>query len=819
VARVEFRLAAEALAIEGITATSTRRRGGLSAALEEQRAAQGVVSNLSAEQIARSPDSDAAAAVQRVSGVTLQDGKYVFVRGLGERYSQTSLNGARIPSPEPDRKVVPLDLFPAGVLEGITVAKTFTPDQPGDFSGAQINLRTRDFPARASASFSLAAGMNASASFRDVLSAPTAGAEWLAMGGGGRGLPAGLAGSAVPGSDAEMAAALSGFRNVWSAREASGQPNASFSASFGGQDALFGRPLGYVASVSYSTSQEIRKDERRALAVRGGFDGETRAINAFTGETGRQSVLWGGIVNLNLQLGEGSRISFNNTYDRTADNEALRLGGMSEEIGREVDVTRLTYTERSIFSSQLGGDHILGGRHRLDWALTFSGVRRSEPDRSDLVYERVAEGGAPRLLWGGNSRQATRAFSDLSENALNGEANYTLRFGDGVDAATLKLGGMFRRNERDSRQFAYDLVNRNLTDAERQRGAEDIFGGAAFDPANLRVSLRPNVNGGSYAAGETLGAGFAMAEVGLRDNLRVVGGARVEYDRIGVDAVDVSGREIPARLRNTDVLPALAVNWEPTEWQKVRLSATQTLSRPEYRELAPVNYFEAFGGQIVFGNRRLERALVRNFDLRWELYPSAEEFFAVALFAKDFDNPIERVLVESTGLPRASFVNTEGAFNYGVELEARKGLGFLSGALEKVTFLTNATLVKSQITIGNRDVVGVTNDDRPMMGQAPYVVNTGVSYVGAGGTRAATLLFNVVGERIVEVGAGGIPDAYEQPRGVLDFSVQWPLLRATSLKLDAENLLDTAYEVRQGEVIRHRYTTGRTFSLGVTVRR
>jgi hypothetical protein len=490
-----------------------------------------------------------------------------------------------------------------------------------------VNIRTRDFPARASASFSLAAGMNASASFRDVLSAPTAGAEWLAMGGGGRGLPAGLAGSAVPGSDAEMAAALSGFRNVWSAREASGQPNASFSASFGGQDALFGRPLGYVASVSYSTSQEIRKDERRALAVRGGFDGETRAINAFTGETGRQSVLWGGIVNLNLQLGEGSRISFNNTYDRTADNEALRLGGMSEEIGREVDVTRLTYTERSIFSSQLGGDHILGGRHRLDWALTFSGVRRSEPDRSDLVYERVAEGGAPRLLWGGNSRQATRAFSDLSENALNGEANYTLRFGDGVDAATLKLGGMFRRNERGSRQFAYDLVNRNLTDAERQRGAEDIFGGAAFDPANLRVSLRPNVNGGSYAAGETLGAGFAMAEVGLRDNLRVVGGARVEYDRIGVDAVDVSGREIPARLRNTDVLPALAVNWEPTEWQKVRLSATQTLSRPEYRELAPVNYFEAFGGQIVFGNRRLERALVRNFDLRWELYPSAEEFF------------------------------------------------------------------------------------------------------------------------------------------------------------------------------------------------
>ena len=820
IARVEFRLSAETFQLEGITAVSTRRRGGLTQALEQQRTALGVVSNLSAEQISRSPDSDAAAAVQRVTGVTIQDGKYVFVRGLGERYSQTSLNGARLPSPDPDRKVVPLDLFPAGVLEGITVSKTFTPDLPGDFSGASVNLRTRDFPTRRTATVSVSAGMNASATFQDVIAAPRVGPEWLAFAGGERGLPAGLEGSRVPSTDAEQASAIRGFRNVWNAREQSGLPNGSFSASFGGQDDVFGgRPLGYIASLSYSTTQEIREGERRANAVRAGFEGETRAQNDFTGETGRHSVLWGGILNLNLQLGEGSRLLFNNTYDRTSDNEAVRLFGFSEEPGRDVDVTRLTFIERSVFSSQLGGDHILGGRGKLDWAFTVSGVDRNEPDRSDLVYQRDVEGDPDRFLWGGTARLGTRAFSDLSERSLNGEANYTLRFGDAVDAASLKLGGLFRTSSRDSELFAYDITSRNLTDEERALPAEQIFGGAFADPTNLRLSLAPNVNGGSYGAEEVLGAGYAMADIGLRSNLRVVAGARVEYDDIQVDALDVTGREGRGALEKTDVLPALAINWEPTEWQKVRLSATQTLSRPEYRELAPISYFEQYGGQIVFGNPNLKRALVRNFDLRWELYPSAEEFFSVALFAKDFDDPIERVLVESTGLPRVSFVNTEGAFNYGVELEARKGLGFLGERLSGFSLFGNATLVESDITIGNQDVVGVTNNERPMTGQAPYVLNAGVSYAGADGRRAATILYNIVGERIVEVGTGGLPDAYEQPRGMLDVSFQWPLLRSTVLKLDAENLLDSAYEVKQGTVIRHRYTTGRTFSLGVTLRR
>ena len=815
VARLEFRLSTAALALEGVVATGTRRRGGLSQALEAQRTATNVVSNLSFEQISRSPDSDAAAAVQRVSGVTLQDNKYVFVRGLGERYSQTNLNGARIPSPEPDRKVVPLDLFPASVIEGISVAKTFTPDLSGDFSGAQVNLRTRDFPTRRTASFSVSGGVNDAAAFRDVFAAPTAGPEWLAFAGSERRIPGPLDGG-FPADRAGEAAAINAFRDAWNAESITGRPNASFVATFGGQDDVFTRPLGYVASLSYSASQEIRRGERRALAVSDGFGGETRAQNEARGETGRHSVLWGGILNLSLQAGEGSRLVFNNTYDRTSDNEATVLSGVSEELGYPIDATRLSFVERSVYSSQLGGDHILGGRHRVDWFVTLSGVKRDEPDRSDIVYQQEAAG-AP-FRWGGNARQATRAFSDLDERSLNAEANYTLRFGDDVGAASLKVGGLFRGTTRDYAQRLYDIVNLNLSEGERALPAGEIFGGAFSDPTAPRLDLTENVFGGVYDADERLGAGYAMIDLPLRSNLRLVAGARVEHDRIRVDARDVSGRDSDAELENTDVLPAIALNWEPTEWQKVRLSATQTLSRPEYRELANITYNDLYGGTLVFGNPGLERALIRNFDVRWELYPSAEEFFGVALFAKDFRRPIERIYVQSTGQSRISFVNTESALSYGLELEGRKGLGFLGAAMEPLAAFGNATFVRSDIEIGNHSVVGVTNDSRPMTGQAPYTVNAGLAYTGAGGRKTATLLYNVVGERIYEVGTGGLPDAYERPRHVVDVSVQWPLFRSTTVKLDAENLLDAPYELRQGDVTRLRYTSGRAFSLGFTVR-
>ncbi|HEX8905040.1 MAG TPA: carboxypeptidase regulatory-like domain-containing protein, partial [Longimicrobiaceae bacterium] len=283
---LDVTLSAQGIRLGGITATATRERGSVSRALDEQRTATGVVNSVTAEQIARSPDGDAAQAVQRVSGVTVQDGRYVFVRGLGERYTTTSLNGARIPSPEPERKVVPLDLFPSSLLSAITTSKTFTPDQPGDFSGAQVNIRTREAPARAFTTFSVSTGFSSAVTGKRLPFAPTVGQEWLGYGGAARRLPAILQytdlGGRLTADDRNRL--ISSMRNAWSPRQEAGKPNGSASLSFGGSTDVLGRELGLVASGTYSHVYEAHVGQVRATAQP---DAEGNAVEAsrFTGRS------------------------------------------------------------------------------------------------------------------------------------------------------------------------------------------------------------------------------------------------------------------------------------------------------------------------------------------------------------------------------------------------------------------------------------------------------------------------------------------------------------------------------------------------------
>jgi TonB-dependent receptor len=291
----------------------------------------------------------------------------------------------------------------------------------------------------------------------------------------------------------------------------------------------------------------------------------------------------------------------------------------------------------------------------------------------------------------------------------------------------------------------------------------------------------------------------------------------VERWSLDLDAQPTSAGLVNITRRSSDVLPSLAVNVELGGEQNLRLSASRTLARPEYRELAPVQYYSLAGERPEFGNPSLQRTLVQNFDVRWERYAAAGEVMSLAFFAKRFDQPIERIEVAASGANLISYANAASASNYGVELELRKGLGMLGSRLDPFTVFTNATVMKSRIHLGNDSLSAATNADRPMVGQAPYVVNAGLSYAsGDHGEASATLLYNVVGKRIWA--AAQVPlavDAYEMPRHSLDFSLRVPVMRAVAAKLDASNLLDSAVEVKQGDVVRLRYTTGRRVAFGV----
>ncbi|HEV8599536.1 MAG TPA: TonB-dependent receptor [Gemmatimonadales bacterium] len=810
----DISLSAQAVQLEELSVTAEVEQGSVNSALDEQQQSVGIVNAISAEQMSRSPDGEAAAALQRVSGATLQDGKYLNMRGLGDRYTQASLNGARIPSPEPERRVVPLDLFPSALLEGITTSKTFTPDQAGDFSGGSVNIKTREFPGQRYFGLSLTAGFNDAVTGQTTDFARATGRDWAALGAGPRALPAGLAAANFGQqlSPAESNALVNSLRNVWSPRRRSGSPNGGLGFSLGGTLPTGGTGLSYLLSGSYSYTQEIRAKEQRAIAQpASSAGGLVTELDRFDGSTGRNSALWGGIANFSTNLGAHSKVWLNNTYNRTMDNEGRREVGTSENLALPLVIERLRYVERSIYSSQLGAHHELADRHFLDVGVTLSGVARREPDRSEVVYETST--GTPRW-YGFSNEAAVRTFADLSEHSVEGNASWQFRFGATPGNRFVQIGGLYRSTRRDATNQNYSIsLLRPLSDADAALSPEELFDGRFTQGSAGNFRITPLTAGGSYDAKDDLVAGYGLLTVELGQALELIGGARVEHSRVEVNSLSTAGEPSLASPRYTDVLPSLALNYHVGANVNLRLSASQTLSRPEYRELSPILFREVIGGDNVKGNPELKRALIRNFDLRWEWYPRGGEVLSVALFAKRFTDPIEAIYQGTSGTRIISFVNAKGADNYGVELEARQGLDRIAAPLRSFTLFANATLMQSKIRI-DPDAGSVTNAERKIVGQAPYVLNAGLTWKHPSMDASATVLFNRVGERISEAGEIPLPDVLEQPRNVLDASVLFPLFGGLSTRADAKNLLDAPYRITQGAVVRHGYTAGRVFALG-----
>lgn len=824
---VQVAMRPAALVLDAITVSVVADRGTVRRALDRQRTALSVTNEVTAEEISRSPDGDAAAAMQRASGVSVQDGKFIVVRGLGERYTTTSLNGSRLPSPEPERKMVPLDLFPSGLIQSITTAKTFTPNLSGDFSGGQVDIQTREFPAQRQVTYSYSLGFNAAVTGRSLFMAPSAGGEWMAFATNPRRMPGTLANrSSFEGVDqSDFNNIVRSFRNKWSVQQQTALPSSSMSMSVGGTDPFLGRSIGYLASMTYSINYQGRIDESRAVALPGA-EGATLEASRFSGSLGRTSVLWGGLVNLGTMVGTEGRIALNASYNRSADNDGRRERGIDENTAADLRIDRLQYVERSVASVQLTGEHALARGHRFDWSFSASSVRRQEPDRSEVVYliERNGAGEEMPAAWALTGNEvAVRTFADLAEDALEARANYRLSLGSSSRPFDIIVGGAARLTDRDAdnRAWSVQSIGRNPLSQNRslrEQAPEEIFGDAFTQPGDTVFSVVPIAQGGSYSAQDRLFAGYAMVEAMLTPRLQMVTGARVERSELDLQAISTIRSEYRANPTYVDVLPSLSFNLRIADNHNLRLSASQTLARPEYRELAPVQYREVIGGENTRGNADLKRTLIQNADLRWEFYPNPGEVLSMAVFAKRFQDPIERIYLASSGTPINTFVNAEGARNVGVELEVRKGLALLGPAFRNLELFANSTLMRSRITIGNDGLASTTNPDRPMLGQAPYVINTGLSYVSEH-ELSATLLYNRIGERIVAAAGAPLPDVYELPKSSLDFSLRFPLPGNFSGKIDLENLLDTRHQLQQGDVIREYYRTGRAFSVGVTHRR
>lgn len=794
--------------LSAVSVTATKEKGTINDALNQQKNSTNVVNAITAEQIARSPDGDAAQAAQRISGVTVQDGKYIQVRGLSERYTTASLNGVRMASPEPERKVVPLDLFPSSLLQDISTSKTFTPDQPGDFAGANVNIRTKEFPARRQVNYSMSVGSNSRVFNRDLPFAPRAGGELFGVVNSTRDIPSEFSTVNFLSNTTQQQfnTAIRQQRNVWYPTYRSGALNGSFGASTGGNQ-IFGKRVGYVLSGNYGYSEETRADEQYAVGNQGA-NNTVVPLTTINGATGRVGVQWGGIANFSTMIKQSSRVSLNTTITRSADNEARVDGGYDENLADSISRTTLRYVERGVLAVTGQGEHQLSPRNKTSWSLTYGNTTRNEPDRSDLVYARNSNGQYNLL---GSLDGARRLYFNLHETNYVGQIDYSLNVGDISSQNVIKTGVYFRNTNRATNAPIYAFISR-ANESITTQSADVIFGKTQTCETCNQINIQPIGQAGSYIASDENYAGYVMSEWKVSDKIRMIVGSRIESADIKVSTSTQGGFTADAHLQNVDVLPSLLVNTKLSETQNLRFAFSQTVSRPEYRELAPVTFRDVLGGVSVTGNSKLQRARVNNIDVRYEIFPTSYEIFSIGVFSKKFNRPIERVESATSGAYQALYQNAMSATNYGIELEGRKQLW-----TSPITVFSNVTVMKSSVQLDTTQGLTVTDTKRALVGQAPYVLNSGITYSSLDGRTNATILYNVVGDRIFAAGVLPLPNIIEKSRKMIDVTIKTPIKNNTSIRMDVRNLLDSRYTFTQGTLEREGYNVGRMVSAGISI--
>ncbi len=837
VSQIDVGLDPDQQAEEVIEVEFEPERASVAAQLLIRKNAAHVGDAVGAKEIAKTPDRNAAEAAKRIVGATVVDSRYVYVRGLGERYTNALLNGAPLPSPEPDRQAVPLDLFPSLVLSDITVVKTFTPDIPGDFAGGSVQVNTRELPTKFLFQASLSLGLNSQATFRDRLSYAGSGTDWLGIDGGARALPSEIPEYKLmrlgpkPGGGTltrdEMTAYGRAINSSMATTRAFTPPNGSGSVVVGDTLKLGGEQrLGYIASLSYGRKFSPRADETLGVFDPHPRTGELVRVSEITTGSIRDQVSWGSFGSVTYNPDQDHKVTLTGLHSRSSDDLASQADGNPSSGDSAFRDTMLRFISRSLTLGQLQGEHRFGALDggTLDWKASISLATSDEPDTRETVYIRDDASGV--FSWDEGTLSGAHFFSDMGDTSYGGQLSYTQPLVRGDTPTRLKAGGLlnFREREFNTRRFRF----------KQSPGADPTLlrqePGALFSDENIGSVLEVEEitrETDSYTANDNLYAGYVMTDTAVTRWLRAVLGARIEASSLSLRAFDrysPASPEIHVESDKIDLLPAVNIVVKATSNSNVRLGVARTLARPQLRELSPTLYQEGYSGREVKGNPELRRTSVVNGDLRFETFPTAGEVAAVSVFYKHFQEPIEEVIIHNSGRGRLTYVNGDAGHVAGVELELRKGLGFISPLLREVTALGNLTFVTSEVTIDPEVRVGgstiQSSPEHPLQGQSPFVVNLGLDYTGESTGTSARLLYNVFGVRLRRVGSNR-PDEYEQPRHQIDLTVAQRLGEHVELKLAGENLLDAPVRVTQGrendeDNIVSQYSAGTTVTLSAS---
>ena len=729
--------------------------------LSEQKNAAVESDGVSAEFISKTPDSDAGAAITRVSGVAVLADK-VVIRGLTERYSTSVLNGIEVASPEPDKQLVPLNAFPSSLLEALVVQKTATPDRPGDFAGGSADIRTKEFPEETEFAFQLKGGYNSNGTFEDI---PFP--DWRGAG-------------ATPPPNPDPAVFSQGFANVWTPASSTALPAASLQASFGtsfdiGQSDVFG----FSVAVNTAAARTYVPDLYSTLGS-----------GAYTYNVASAVADFGGIANFSYRLGSRNKLSFKNFYTTgSTSTSTLGSGVRIDPNDAAIKLYQMFFIERFIYQGLIEGEHLLPNG-RLEWRAGYGRAGRSDNDNRQLTYVSLAGGPGFQLL---DQFPNFRYNYDFTDVTTQGDFSYATPFtlreeGD----AEFKVGALGRFTNRQLDGAAYQMVTGGAPLSTRLLPPEQ-----AFAPENMGSSsdglIQIVPTSGiifPYSGTDDVFAAFVMADMEAFPRLRFVGGLRMEQWNATVRLADTTDAGSVPSKASTDWLPSVNLTYAVSPSSNLRAAFSQTVVRPELREFAPGGYPPVVGGLFEIGNPALEPGTILNYDLRFETYPSAGEQLSASLFYKQFDNPIVTVVQYQSGEFVSLPVNAVRGSTIGIELEAQKSLGFISHALRGLLLQANLTLLRSRITLP--DSLGVFSPDLQFQGQSPYLINVDFIYQAERPNVTASLLFNYFGNRVFRYGAlsGQTqgPNYIEVGHETLDAKVVFGLSKHWQLSIDGKNL-------------------------------
>ena len=746
------------------------RRESVSSLYLQQKNSSSISDGISAEVIRRSPDRSTGEVLKRVSGASVQDNKFVVIRGLSERYNTSLLNNSVLPSTEPDKKAFSFDIIPSSLIDNLVIYKSATPDLPGDFSGGAIKVSTKDFPAKQLSELSLSVGYNSQTTFKNFYKSRDEGnLDWIGLFDNKSRLIPGAyyrrrgaaffnASPAFKGEVTKLFPNTFGYNPAYQST-----PNLSFSYTGGNTKIIGNNKLGFIYSLSYGEGRRVVnrvRDEYLATS-----DKLFQYEYATTNYDERKNL--SALLNLTYTFGK-TKLSWKNIFNNDFTKTAALRNGRNEVNNPDVFYYKSTNTEamnNGLFNSVLEGLHSFKKDWTIDWAASYGLTYRNQPDQKILTF--VTNSGDPSTYFlkvgyenSPEIRNAGRIYSFLTEGIYGANLNFTKQFNWLGKQQKLKFGtyNYFRDRNVQVDALGYGTLKSVATPIEVTKGLSfsNILQSSTIDQYNLTLANIPSQSI-DYKGQVISNAGYVMLDNKFSDKVKLTWGARVEKYNQKVTTANKKDIE----KDNTDILPSLLLTYSLGTKANLRLAGSQAVNRPEFRELASYETYDYENYISVLGNPDLVRAKNTNADLKYEWFPSAGEILSAGLFYKYFDKPIEQV---NLGNDKFSYSNADHATAYGIEIEARKKMDFINNAFfSGLTAYANAAYIKGGVTFGS------ISSSNPLQGQSPYLINGGLTYSSPKDDFSVNALYNKIGPRLrfrSILGAG--LNIYEKPRDMFD---------------------------------------------------